>query len=422
MKRFSSRLALLQWIDRRLGAPVAAALTAARRIAGNRPGSAAATPRKILFVKLAEQGSTVLACDAIRQAATRVGRENVHFLVFEENRFILDLLELVPKENVFAVRTESVGASLSSVWRQLRTIRRRGIDTTIDLEFFARSTAILSFLTGARTRVGFHCYFGEGPYRGDLFTHRVLYNPHLHTSATFVSLVQALDVPRATLPTQPVVPVASAGPVMFHPGSSETDRVRELLRQRDVPAGSRLVLLNANCGDMLPQRKWSGENYVALAARLLRNFPEVVVVFTGSAAEAARVDALAAEVSEPRCISLAGETTLRELLVLYTLAEVLVTNDSGPAHFAALTEIDVVALFGPETPLLFGVNSPRSHSLWAKLPCSPCVNAYNNRQTACRDNRCMQALTIDLVHATTAAVLARRLARRSDPVAALNRG
>ena len=48
--------------------------------------------------------------------------------------------------------------------------------------------------------------------------------------------------------------------------------------------------------------------------------------------------------------SLPEKTTLRQLLVLYTRSEILVTNDSGPAHFASLTAIHVVTLFGPETP------------------------------------------------------------------------
>jgi len=88
---------------------------------------------------------------------------------------------------------------------------------------------------------------------------------------------------------------------------------------------------------------------------------------------------------------------LRELLVLFARAEVLVTNDSGPAHFAVLTPIDVVALFGPETPLLFAAPGPRSHPLWAGLACSPCVNAHNNRRTSCGDNQCMKAHTVEKV-------------------------
>jgi ADP-heptose:LPS heptosyltransferase len=84
-------------------------------------------------------------------------------------------------------------------------------------------------------------------------------------------------------------------------------------------------------------------------------------------------------------------------MVLYTLSDVLVTNDSGPAHFATLTPIHVVTLFGPETPALFAAPPPRNLPLWAGISCSPCVNAYNDRQSTCRDNKCMQQITVNQV-------------------------
>src|SRR5205085_11574821 len=110
-------------------------------------------------------------------------------------------------------------------------------------------------------------------------------------------------------------------------------------------------------------------------------------------------EALVRAVDSPRCASLAGKTTLRQVLVLYGLADVLVTNDSGPAHFASLTPVDVVVLFGPETPRLFAPVSPHTHPLWAGIACSPCINAYNDRQTACTDNVCMRRITTDQVFA-----------------------
>ena len=96
--------------------------------------------------------------------------------------------------------------------------------------------------------------------------------------------------------------------------------------------------------------------------------------------------------------TLAGKTSLRELLVLYTLADVLVTNDSGPAHFASLTNIESVVLFGPETPKLFGAIGPGFHAVYAKLACSPCVNAFNHRFSPCTDNLCMQSITPEEVY------------------------
>ena len=385
--------------------PLCLLLTAARRIGGlfggARPGGPVAS---ILFLKLAEQGSTVLAHEAVRQAVARVGRENVHFLVFEENRFIVDVIGLVPAGNVHTVRTASAWSAATSAARVLLELRRRRFDACIDLEFFVRFSAAMAFLTGARNRVGFHVYFGEGPYRGDLLTHRVLYNPHLHTSRTFTSLVLALDSDPASFPTFGVVPPESPPLPVFRPGEGEVSEVRRILEGLGVPPAARLVLLNANSGDLLPLRRWDGANYGALAARIAGEFPEAWIGFTGSPEEAPRIEQIARSVGSPRCVCLAGRTTLRQLLVLFGLGEVLVTNDSGPAHFAALTEIDVVSLFGPETPLLFAAQGPRSHPIWAAVACSPCINAFNNRQTACRDNVCMKAITVDRVFEAVCAI------------------
>jgi ADP-heptose:LPS heptosyltransferase len=410
-KRFSAQARTLQRIDRWAGSVACALLTASRRLADLLGSGSPERPvQSVLFLKLAEQGSTVLAHDAVRRAVERVGRDNVYFLVFEENRFIVDVLGLVPPGNVFTVRTRTVWDMAASAVSALRRIRRRGIDACIDMEFFARTSAAIAYLTGARVRVGFHVFFGEGPYRGDLMTHRVLYNPHLHTSRTFTSLVMALDADLAALPTFAQVPAQPAALPRHAPDAAEREAVARMLSSLGVPASARIVLLNANASDLMPLRRWAPDRYAQLARDLLSRHPGLWVVFTGSPAESGQIEALARSVGEPRAVCAAGRTSLRELLALYDRAEVLVTNDSGPAHFAALTTVDVVALFGPETPLLFAAPGPRSHPLWAGLACSPCINAFNNRQSACRDNQCMKAIGVDTVLSATEAILARRAA------------
>jgi ADP-heptose:LPS heptosyltransferase len=159
----------------------------------------------------------------------------------------------------------------------------------------------------------------------------------------------------------------------------------------------------------VPLRRWAEDRYIELARRLLDAREDLRIVFTGRPDEAPGAERLARAVASPRCVSLAGRTTLGQLLALYSLSQVLVTNDSGPAHFATLTPIDVVTLFGPETPALFAARTPRNHVLWAGLACSPCVSAFNNRLSDCRDNLCMQRIPVDDVLAETLAALARRL-------------
>lgn len=400
----------LQRADRLIGVPLCWALTLVRRLLPARRPSA--RPRSILIVKLAEQGSTVLAYAALRRAVQLVGRENVHFLAFQPNRFILDALEVIPRENVVTIAVDGVGSFVASTLRALQVLRRRKFDAAVDLEFFSRGSAVLAYLSGAKARVGFHGFGASGPYRGDLMTHRLLYNPHLHTSETFLSLIEAVVREGAEFPAYDFVArVASDDVPRFRPDTEEAAVVARLVFGE---AGERVpvILLNPNASDLVPLRKWPRERYRDLAIRLLQRYPEAIVALTGGPTEAAAAAELVREVGSSRCVSLAGRTTLRQLLVLYTLSDVLVTNDSGPAHFATLTPINVVTLFGPETPRLFAARSPRNTVLWAGLACSPCVSAFNNRVSPCRDNRCMQAITVDQVFAAVCTAYDKRRAER----------
>ena len=386
----------LQRTDRWVGAPLCAILTLLRRIFESAGRSGPPQIQRILFVKFAEQGSTVLAYPAIRRAIEMVGRQNVYFVVFEDNRFILDAMEIIPDGNVITIATKSVFELATGALRAILQVRKIGIDAVVDMEFLTRFSAILTFTTGAKSRVGFHTFFGDGPYRGDLMTHRLLYNSHLHTSEMFEAMVAALTRDPAMLPTFDFTPPVNQPLPRFRPSPSEVAEINALLERENPRIGSApLILLNPNASDLLPLRRWSERRYVELARRLLERYPELFIGFTGARSEAAANNQLAAEVSSSRVIQLAGKTTLRQLLVLYTRSDILVTNDSGPAHFASMTPIRVVTLFGPESPALFAARSANATALWAGIACSPCVNAYNNRQSVCRNNLCMQAIAVD---------------------------
>lgn len=405
---------LIRLLDRWIGQPICWLLSmiclmrrAFRQHTGDGP------PRKILFIKLIEQGSTVLACQAFEAASKLVGPDNIYILVFEGNRPILDLLGYFPPENIFPLRDDTLQGFLVDAMRTLRRIRRVGIDTTIDMEGFARASAILAFLSGAKRRVGFHRFTTEGPYRGRLLTHALIYNFYLHTSLTFLSLVEALTAPRGEVPMlKRRLAEVSYHPPQFRPTPEEQNQLRRRLRRIAKREVSRpLILLNPNASDLLPLRRWPRDRFIELGRRILAHNPEVTLALTGAPSERAEAAQVAAAIEPDRVLCLAGETTIRELLVLYTLSDILVTNDSGPVHFAALTEIDVVALFGPESPALYRPLSARAHSIWAGLACSPCVNVFNHRHSPCRDNQCMQAIPVEEVLHVVNQILAENRAR-----------
>ena len=405
---FVMKASTIRFVDRWLGVPACALLTLWRRLFDRRGGTEPV--RRILFLKLVEQGATVLASPALRTAVERVGADNVFFMVLEENRPILDMLGIVKPENVISIPKGGMLTTLGGLIAAVARARREKIDSVLDFELFARSSAVLGYLTGASRRVGYHAYNGDGPWRGDLLTHRLVYSPQVHTLRAMLAQTEALWLEPAGLPALAIdTSTFDESLARFRPTDDETAEVRRTLR--DLSGGREprpLVLLNANASDLIPLRKWEGDRYVALARRLLAEYPDLTIAFTGAPSEAPPIDALVREVADARCISMAGKTTMRQLLVLCTLADVLVTNDSGPAHFAALTDIDIVTLFGPETPRLWGVLGPRSHVISLGLPCTPCVSAYNNRLSSCRNNLCMQGITVDRVHETVRRVIENR--------------
>src|SRR5262245_24429943 len=101
---------VLRWLDRWGGLPLGVALTLSRKLpdrlarapsTGDR--AHAGGPERIVFVTLADAGSTVLAHAALADAVARAGREHVYILVLEDNRFVLDVLDVLPAGNVITV-------------------------------------------------------------------------------------------------------------------------------------------------------------------------------------------------------------------------------------------------------------------------------------------------------------------------------
>lgn len=393
-------------IDHHVGIPlcflVSGLLWLSRLIRPPRPQS----PRRVLFIELSEMGSTILADPAMRRLRDRHGAM-LYFAIFASNRSSLHLLDTVPRDHVFALRADGLMSLALDTLRLLRWTRAQGIDTVIDLELFSRFTALLTGLSGAVNRVGFHAFHQEGLYRGEMLTHRVAYNPHMHIAKNFVSLVDALAAPAPQLPyTKSVVTDEdirlTKATISPEASAAMTERVRQV-----VPSwlpGMRLVLINANASDLLPQRRWPCDRFEALMRRILEQFPDTVVLVTGATSEAAQARELAARLDSARCTSFAGCCRLEELPTLYGLAAVMVTNDSGPGHFSAVTDLPTIVLFGPETPRLYG-SLGRSIPVFAGLACSPCVSAHNHRKTPCTDNICLQVITPDQVFGEVAAVL-----------------
>ena len=380
---------VIRWLDKNVGSVFCFLLTVYRRF--KKDSEDANKPSKILFIKLVEQGSTILACQALKKAAGMAGKDNLYFLVFKENRHILDILDVLPPQNVIEIDSSSPGSMILSATKALVRIRKEKIDGVIDMEFFSRGSAIIAYLSGATKRVGFHLFTCEGPYRGDLFTHRLVYNPYLHIRVLFASLVEALNhnpLPDNKPMCFKISRAAKDLPSFFPSESDKSSLVKKIEKLKKSNLTSPIILLNPDMDDLLQVRRWPEENYVKLARMILQGFSRATIIITGTPGEKEKGNMLAYRMGD--AISLSGETSLRELLTLYCMADLLVTSDSGPAHFSTLTPIKAIILFGPETSRLYGEEDVGKVSIDSDLVCSPCVNVYNHRKSPCKEGACLK--------------------------------
>src|SRR5580704_16382923 len=181
-------------IDRLAGVPLCAVATLLVRIRDWLHARSVRPARRLLFIELSEMGSTLLASPAMRKAATQLAAE-LHFVIFTRNVGSLQLVGMVPPGNIFTISDASLFALARDTLAFLIWTRRKGIDTVVDLELFSRFTALIAGLSGADRRIGFYRFHQEGLYRGEMLTHRVTYNPHIHIAKNFIALVDALLAP-----------------------------------------------------------------------------------------------------------------------------------------------------------------------------------------------------------------------------------
>ena len=381
-------------VDRFLGQPICGLLSVWSRF--HRTDAIPSDPKNILVILLSEMGSLVLAQPMFDRIRERYPKAAVHALVFRQNREILELLRLLPNENILTVRNSSLWAFAGDSCKALTKLRRIGIDAVIDCELFSRVSSIYSYLSGASLRVGFHPHTQEGLHRGEFISRRALYNPYVHISRQFLHLVEAMDSPG----TPTVKRVVPREPLNIRRAVMEDEEVGRFSKRlkRDFPqlAEGPVVLLHPG-GGLLPIRAWPLEFYTTVAQRLMQNGCSVGVIGLGCDRELARE--ILCQCGEGRCADLTGYTkNIRELLLLFHCADLLIANDGGPGHFAALTPIPAIILYGPETPLLYGSLDSKAVNMHANFSCSPCLTAYNHRNSPCDgDNACLKAIHPDEV-------------------------
>jgi lipopolysaccharide heptosyltransferase II len=151
-----------------------------------------------------------------------------------------------------------------------------------------------------------------------------------------------------------------------------------------------------------PAKRWLPERFAEVAAKINAQSSAQWILF-GTKNDAAIGDQIAAAIGD-RCVNRIGHTTLGELIDELRRCRLLLTNDTGTMHLAALLGVPVVAIFGSTEPRLTGPLGNGHILLRHHVECSPCF-----LRECPIDFRCMKAVSVQEVVDVTLSTLRKKI-------------
>ena len=120
-----------------------------------------------------------------------------------------------------------------------------------------------------------------------------------------------------------------------------------------------------------PSRRWPTPRFIETARELQRQQGGTILLF-GEENDRSELEAHF-QGSGLSYLNLAGQTSIATSGALFRLLNVLITNDSGPAHIAYSLDVPTIVLFGAGDPLRNGpLKDGPFHIIAHPVPCRPC--------------------------------------------------
>ncbi|HEV7683348.1 MAG TPA: lipopolysaccharide heptosyltransferase II [Pyrinomonadaceae bacterium] len=270
------------------------------------------------------------------------------------------------------------GSGLRSVVQQVRQWRKRNFDLAI---LFPNSleTALVASLARVPLRIG---YATDG--RQKLLTHPLAlpeWRESKHEVFYYLKIIAELE----WLIKQEQTFLDNQPDGSLEVSDARKSVARDFLRERGIRDEVPLVAL---CPGSINSRakRWPTDRYAALADRLIDELGAEVLLVGSKAESDVSLDVARQMRNKPKMLT--GETDLAELVAILSLTDLLVTNDTGPAHIASALGRPTLVIFGPTNPLTTRPFSPFGEIVREPPDCAPCM-----LRDCPIDHRCMTAIT-----------------------------
>lgn len=274
------------------------------------------------------------------------------------------------------------GTGLRSVVHQVREWRKRNFDVAVLLPN-SLETALVASLARVPLRIG---YATDG--RQSLLTHPLElpeWRDSKHEVFYYLKIVAELEW--LTSHEQTFLDTQPDGSLEVSVGRKSA--ARDFLRSQGVIAGDGRPLV-ALCPGSINSRakRWPTERYAALADRLIDELGAAVLLIGSAAEMEVCIEVRGKMRNQPTMLT--GQTDLAQLVAVLSLVDLLVTNDTGPAHIASALSRPTLVIFGPTNPLTTRPFSSFGEIVREPPDCAPCM-----LRDCPIDHRCMTAISPD---------------------------
>jgi ADP-heptose:LPS heptosyltransferase len=309
-------------------------------------------PERILLLRLERIGDLLMALPAIADVRALAPEARIDLVVGGWNRDLACAIASVSSVKTLDaawLSRDDGGLGVPALLRAARQWRRERYDLAINFEPDVRSNLLLA-AAGASWTAGFSS--GGG---GALLDAALEYDTHAHTTDNARRLVHSV-FERTAEPSgaTPLTVPASA---------------RAAAAGRLAGAQGPLVGIHVSGGRAIKQ--WEPDRFAEVARRLIAT-AGATIVLTGSPADRALVDRIAAALPAGRVVDVAGALDLLSVAAILERLDLLLTGDTGPMHLAVAVGTPVVAVFGPSDPARYAPRGARDRVVRVDLPCSPC--------------------------------------------------
>jgi len=321
-------------------------------------------PFRVLIRSSNWLGDAVMSVPAVR--AIKNGRPDIHVTIAAPDK-IAPMWKLIPEVDAIVPLPQG---SLLSVVRLLK--QQMSFDVAILFPNSLR-VALETWLSGIPRRVGY-----RGHWRSWLVNQIVREprkpRPPEHHSLRFLRIARECG--------------------------AETSKI-EVPKPNQMPNIRHQTLIGLCPGaEYGPAKRWLPERFAEAATKITAQSSAQWILF-GTKNDAAIGEQIAAAIGH-HCVNRIGQTTLDQLIDELRQCSLLLTNDTGTMHLAALLGIPVVAVFGSTEPRLTGPLGNGHIILRHHVECSPCF-----LRECPIDFRCMKAVGTDEVANAVLSMLAK---------------